>query len=95
MKIMISQPMNGKSYDQIKSERENLVKSLQENGHEVIETVFEEWTEEKSPIFYLAKSIELMDKAEKIIFMKGWEQARGCRIEYMIAKSYGKEIQIL
>lgn len=95
MKVMISQPMNGKSYTEIKSERETLVKSLEENGNEVIETVFDNWSEEKSPIYYLAKSIELMDKAEKIIFMKGWEQARGCRIEYMVAKAYGKEIQIL
>lgn len=95
MKIMISQPMNGKSYTQIKSERKTLVKSLEENGNEVVETVFDDWSEEKSPVYYLAKSIELMDKAEKIIFMKGWEQARGCRIEYMIAKSYGKEIEIL
>ena len=40
MKIMISQPMRGKTEKEIKDEREELVKKLQEEGHEVLETVF-------------------------------------------------------
>lgn len=64
-------------------------------GHEIIETVFEEYDETKGAVYYLGKSIELMEKCERVVFMPGWEKARGCRIEYDIAKNYGKEILLL
>lgn len=92
MKIMISQPMRGKTNKQIREEREELVKRLQEEGHEVIDTVLD-ISENKSPIYYLSKSIELLDKADGVVFMKGWQEARGCRIEYTIAIEYGKFVK--
>lgn len=94
MKIMISQPMKGKTAEQIKAERTELVKQLESEGHEVIETIFEDFSEEKSPIYYLAKSIEMLDKADAVVFMPGWENARGCRIEFNVANAYGKFIKI-
>ena len=95
MKIMISQPMRGKTEKEIKNEREALVKKLQEEGHEVLETVFEDFDCYASPIAYLARSIEFLDKADDVVFMKGWENARGCKIEHEIALKYGKYIKEL
>ena len=42
-------------------------------------------------IYYLSKSIEFIGKADVIYFMKGWEKARGCKIEHEVAAEYGKE----
>jgi hypothetical protein len=95
MKIMISQPMNGKTEKQIKDERKYLVQELEEQGHEVIDTIIKDFDDEVSPILYLAKSIEFLDKADGIIFMKGWEDARGCVIEHLIAEKYHKFIKEL
>mgnify|MGYP003297900806 CR=1 FL=1 len=95
MKIMISQPMRGKTEKEIKEERAELVKKLEEEGHEVMETVFSDFDCYASPIAYLARSIEFLDKADAIVFMKGWENARGCRIEHEIAEKYGKFIKVL
>lgn len=95
MKIMISQPMRGKTEKEIKDEREELVKKLQEEGHEVLETVFEDFDCYASPIAYLARSIEFLDKADAVVFMKGWENARGCKIEHEIALKYEKYIKEL
>ena len=95
MKIMISQPMRGKTEKEIKNEREALVKKLQEEGHEVLETVFEDFDCYASSIAYLARSIEFLDKADAVVFMKGWENARGCKIEHEIALKYGKYIKEL
>ena len=92
MKIMISQPMRGKTNEQIRQEREDLVKELESQGHEVIDTVLD-ISENKSPIYYLSKSLELLDKAEAVVFMKGWQDARGCRIEHQVAVDYGKFIK--
>lgn len=76
MKIFISQPMRGKTEKQIKEERAELVRKLEEEGHEVLQTVFEDFDKNASPITYLAKSIEFLDKADAVVFMKGWEEAR-------------------
>jgi len=95
MKIMISQPMRGKTEKQIRDERKNLIDELQEEGHEVLETVFDDFDCYASPIAYLARSIEFLDKADAIVFMQGWENARGCIIEHEIALKYHKFIKEL
>lgn len=94
MKLMISQPMRGKTKEQIIAERANLILKLESEGHKVIDTVLD-ISENKSPIYYLAKSIELLDKADAVVFMPGWQHYRGCRIEFQVAKEYGKFIKIL
>lgn len=94
MKIMISQPMRGKTEEQIRSEREELVRQLEKQGHEVIDTVLD-LSKGKTPVHYLAKSIELLAEADAVVFMKGWENARGCRIEYRVASEYGKFIKLM
>lgn len=92
MKVFISQPMRGKSTKKIKEERKQIVQELENQGHEVIDSVLD-ISEGKSPVYYLAKSLELLDKADCIVFMKGWQEARGCRIEHMTAVEYGKFIK--
>lgn len=95
MKIMISQPMRDKTNEQIREERAELVEKLKYQGHEVVDTVFEGEMpiECDLGIYLLAKSIEAMSKADAVVFMKGWQEARGCRIEYQIAKDYGKFVK--
>lgn len=91
MKLMISQPMRGKTQEQINEERNVLVKDLTSKGHLVADTVFAEQPPEtdNAAIWYLAKSIDAMSGVDGVIFMKGWENARGCRIEHDIAVAYG------
>lgn len=92
-KVMISQPMKGKTNEQIKQEREQLVKELTDAGFEVLDTVFENApADEDVAIYMLSQSIRFLGKADMIIFMKGWEYARGCKIEHEVAVNYGKEI---
>ena len=97
MKVMISQPMNGKTEEQIRKERAELVKELEEQGHEVVDTIFAEETPKDcdTAIYYLSKSIEAIGKVDAVVFMKGWENARGCLIEHQTAYAYGKFIKLL
>lgn len=96
MKIMISQPMKGKTNEQIRAERAELVKELTEQGHEVIDTVFDDFPNgQATPLHYLAKSIEFLANVDGVVFMKGWQNARGCRIEEICAREYGKFIMYL
>lgn len=93
MKIMISQPMRGKTNEEIRKEREQLVKEIENNGDIVLDTVFDTVPKNvDEAIWFLSKSIEYLAQADAIYFMKGWEKARGCKIEHEVAVEYGKEV---
>lgn len=95
MNIMISQPMRGKPNEQIREERKYLIKELEDAGHKVIDTIISEDAPKDSDeaIYYLSKSIEMMSKVDGVVFMPGWQQARGCVIEHEIACAYGKFVK--
>nr|DAF20959.1 MAG TPA: protein of unknown function (DUF1937) [Caudoviricetes sp.] len=89
MKIFISQPMKGLSEKEIKSNREKAIKkikSLYGDDAEIIDSYIEGGS---TPLWCLGKSIELLSTADVAYFLKGWNTARGCRIEYMCADNYG------
>lgn len=102
MRAMISQPMHGYTEFEIAQARERCIKALSDNGYVVVNTLFtDEWYSEKSmyergvvnrPLCFLAKSLENMCLCDTVFFAKGWEDARGCRIEHAAAKAYGLEI---
>lgn len=92
-KIMISQPMKGKTNELIKEERKVLVQEFEDRGYEVLDTVFDKAPKDTDEaIWYLSKSIEYLAQADVVFFMKGWEYARGCKIEHQVAIEYGKEV---
>lgn len=98
MKIMISQPMRGKTNEQIRLEREELVKELENAGHEVLDTIIDDFVEGQDDdyaIRCLAKSIEFIANVDALIFMPGWENSRGCRIENSVALEYGKFVKYM
>ncbi|MFR8177141.1 MAG: DUF4406 domain-containing protein [Christensenellales bacterium] len=102
MKAMLSQPMNGKSDEEIIATRDRAIAALKERGYEVINTLFtDEWYSpetmkergvENRPLCFLAKSLESMSLCHAAYFCKGWETTRGCRIEHEAAKAYGLTI---
>ena len=55
MKLMISQPMRGKTEQQIREERVELVKQLEKEGYEVVDTIFTDETPKDSDaaLYYL------------------------------------------
>ena len=101
-KAMLSQPMAGKTDEEIVSTREKAIAALKERGYDIVNTLFtDEWysrekMEERggvqSPLCFLAKSLENMSLCHAAYFCKGWENARGCRIEHDAAVAYGLEI---
>lgn len=102
MKAMLSQPMAGKTDEEIIETRERAIKVLHEKGYEVVNTLFtDEWYSEESmrergvanrPLCFLAKYLENMSLCHVAYFCKGWEKTRGCKLEHEAAKAYGLEI---
>jgi len=101
-KAMLSQPMAGKSEEEIVATREKAIKTLEEKGYEIVNTLFtDEWYNKEQmaargivqiPLCFLAKSLENMSLCHAAYFCKGWENARGCRIEHTAAIAYGLEV---
>ena len=102
MKAMLSQPMNGKTEEEIVATREKAIKVLETQGYELVDTYFnDEWSRKENmeaegviqiPVRFLAKALEKMSLCDAVYFCKGWEQARGCRIEHEVAVAYGLNV---
>ena len=101
-KAMLSQQMAGKTIEEIVATREKAISVLKEKGYEIVNTLFtDEWYSKDAmtergvvqiPLCFLAKSLENMSRCHAAYFCKGWENARGCRIEHEAAVAYGLEI---
>ena len=96
-KLFISQPMKGKSDEEILAVREKAIKSAEEKlGEpvEVIDSFFQNAPADARPLWFLGKSLEMLATADVAFFAKGWEDARGCRIEHTCAVEYGIDMVI-
>lgn len=98
LKLFISQPMKDKTDEEIEVVRQEAIASVrrfyEERGEEieVIDSFFKDAPHDANPLWFLAKSLELLSTADVACFVKGWEKARGCRIELKCAVEYGIEV---
>lgn len=91
VKVFISQPMNGKTKEEILAERGEAILSIKSyypnDEVEVLDTYFKDYN--GKPLEYIGKSIMMLAQADVAYFCKGWDKARGCKIEHLCAKEYG------
>ena len=101
-RAMVSQPMAGKTEEEIVATRRRAKEHLAALGYDFVNTLFtDEWYSPESmrergvvnaPLCFIAKSLENMSLCHVAYFAKGWERTRGCRIEHAVAQAYGVEI---
>lgn len=90
-KLFISQPMNGKTDKEILEVRQRAIEAAERRlGEkvEVIDSFFQGAPADAKPLWFLGESIKLLGEADVAYFAPGWENARGCRIEYNCAADY-------
>ena len=94
MKLFISQPMKGKTDEQILEERNKAAGLfiLEGENVEVIDSFFKDAPAQAAPLWYLGESIKLLGQADVVYFCKDWQKYNGCTIEHECAVSYGKTI---
>ena len=90
-KIFISQPMKGKTNDEIKKERELIIRDIEgmmeDEPFEIMDTVFED-IKGATPLKFLAKSLMVLADADMVYFADGWQDTRGCQLEHECAMQY-------
>lgn len=94
-KLFISQPMRDKTNEEIIAERERAIESAKKHlgdDVEVIDSFFKDAPHDAKPLWYLAKSLELLSTADIAYFCKDWDKYRGCKIENTCAIEYGIDV---
>lgn len=97
-KVMLSQPMAGKTPEEIVEVRDKAIKYLEKSGFQVVDTYFPNDLKYltvdilSKPLFLLGKSLMYMSYCDAVYFCKGWDKTRGCRIEHDAAVAYGLEV---
>lgn len=92
MKVFISQPMRGLVEREIKLNREKAIENIKRLYGDNVDIIDNYFDSDEKPLFKLGKSIELLSEADIIYLCKGWNKARGCKIEYMCASDYDIKI---
>lgn len=94
-KLFISQPMRGKTDKEILAVREKAIKSAEKQVGEpveVIDSFFQSAPGNTKPLWYSGESLKLLSQADVAFFAKGWNEARGCKIENTCAIEYGIKV---
>ena len=94
MKVFISQPMKDKTDAEILKEREFAITKIKEkygsDDAEIINSLLiNDYVSKNRPLYCLGKSLTLLAEADVAYFVKGWEYAKGCKIEHTCAIEYG------
>ena len=93
MKIYISQPMLGESHASIIKARARAICFAEKEypGCFIVDSLFSgtDW----NAVRCLAESLKKLAEADVAVFVKGWEKARGCQVEHMVAEKYGIGIE--
>lgn len=90
-KLFISQPMKGKTDEEILAVREKAIKAAEKligEPVEVIDSFFRSAPVDAKPLWFLGKSLELLSTADVAYFAPGWNDFRGCKIEHTCAVEY-------
>lgn len=91
-KIFISQPMRGKSDAEIEAARVKAIAAVVNETQEqvkVIDSFFKQAPVDARPLWYLGESLKLLATADIAVFITGYDEARGCKIEHTCAQEYG------
>lgn len=93
MRVYISVPMRGRTDAEILNERRKAIEIVKaDNTYEdikVINNFFREESRNDNPLWCLGESLKKLSTADLAFFADGWQDARGCRIEFECAVAYG------
>lgn len=94
LKVFISQPMRDYTPEEIKANRAKAVQEIHDaiGDFDLIDSYFEDYPSldcKNVPLWYLGESLKKLADADAAYFLRGWETARGCKIEHDCAVEYG------
>ena len=94
MRVMISQPMKGLTVKQIEQNRDAAVKRLEAEGHVVEYAPLNGGPpmNDRDALWSLGDMLQRMSYCDAVLFLDGWQEARGCKIERAACEAYGLKV---
>lgn len=94
MNLFIAQPMRGRPHTEVVTERAKAIADAITVLGKPVEPLYSLfWVSSKlSPLYGLSKAIELLERADVVYFVPGWELSSECRILHAVAQEYGIQI---
>ena len=92
IKLFISQPMAGKTAEEIKAEREQAaIKAAKRVGETVLvlDSIVQAPEGVNRGLWSLGESLKIMAEANMVYSTTGWRAAQGCILEHLAAEAYG------
>ena len=95
-RIFISQPMRNRTIQEIENERCKIIEEIEKKYKNTpnktyiysIITTEPDNIVRNEPLWYFAKSVNLISTADLVVLGGEWEKARGCRMEYELCQEY-------
>lgn len=94
-RIYISTPIPGQDIEEVKKKSEELKQRIKGESSEPCEVItpFDVcsigWMGYNA---YMGRVIEALLDCDEVVFRKGWNESKGCLLEYEAARIYGKRI---
>lgn len=90
MKIYISLPITGQDIEAVEARIIFAKAVIRKKGHEPVSPLDQDTTQDYSVL--MGNDIQKLLQCDAVLFLDGWENSRGCRLENAAAKIYNKQI---
>lgn len=92
IKVYISLPITGHDIKVVRHEAEKMAEMIRINGLIPV-SPFDVSTDDNATYAeHMGKDIQAILESDAVVFMKGWQDSKGCRAEYAVARIYEKKI---
>lgn len=91
-KVYVSIPIKGKDYKKQREHADEVGRSLSRKGMEVVNPFNIYAGKDPSYADHLACDLRALMDCDVIFLCQGWENSRGCRIEFFTAQEFGLEV---
>lgn len=94
-KCYISLPISGRDIKRVRIDIRMMEHGLWVTGYEPYAPINDD-TDITAPYSeHMGRDIAMLIECDAVVFMRGWEQSKGCMMEFEAAKIYGKEIKFV
>ena len=92
MKVYISLPITGHDIEEVEARCIFAKSVLKKKGHAPVSPLDVSDNPDASYAEHMGRDISALLEWDAVVFLKGWEESKGCTLEHAAAKIYNKLI---
>ena len=92
MKVYISLPITGHPIDEVRKKADQAKQQLSDMGHEPVSPLDVSPDPDAPYAEHIGRDIAALLVCDAALFLDGWRQSKGCRLEHAAAEIYEKKI---